>query len=163
RSFHRWREDLRGYFRQQYGFGYGRLDIVAKHPKRVGGDAVSPTFMMLHPVLLLLALFTFTADLLAHGNAPELAVLGMSLIASLLLERTIAGVRTAFRFGDLTPLWFPLVHLVRDIAWVCAIVVWVFRRLVGEGLNPAHSMEERKARLMVRLKPGTTTERVGLK
>jgi GT2 family glycosyltransferase len=29
RSLHRWRDGLRGYLTQQYGFGYGRLDIVA--------------------------------------------------------------------------------------------------------------------------------------
>ncbi len=33
---------LSGYLRQQYGFGYGRIDLVAKHPRRFSGDAVSP-------------------------------------------------------------------------------------------------------------------------
>ena len=33
-SRHRWREGLAGYLRQQYGFGYGRLDVVARHPAR---------------------------------------------------------------------------------------------------------------------------------
>jgi GT2 family glycosyltransferase len=159
RSFHRWRDDLRGYFRQQYGFGYGRLDVVARHPSRVGGDAVSPTFMMLHPVLLLLALLTLTAGLLGSGNPRALTILGAALIASLLLERTMAGVRAAFRFRDPTPLWFPLVHMLRDVAWICAIVVWVFRRLAGEGMKPAQSMQERR----VRLKPDTTSDRVRLK
>ncbi len=37
RSRHRWREGLAGYLTQQYGFGYGRLDVVAAHPDRVGG------------------------------------------------------------------------------------------------------------------------------
>src|SRR6185295_17162160 len=40
RSVHRWREDLAGYLVQQYGFGYGRIDVVAKHPARFGGDLV---------------------------------------------------------------------------------------------------------------------------
>jgi len=150
RSFHRWRDDLCGYFRQQYGFGYGRLDVVAKHPSRIGGDAVSPTLMMLHPVLLTAALLTLTASLLDRGNAQELTIVGVSLIACLLLERTAAGVRAAFRFRDLTPLWFPLVHLLRDVAWVCAIVVWTFRRLARQAMKPAHSMEARKT---VRLPP----------
>ena len=34
-SVHRWREGLIGYLAQQYGFGYGRIDLVAKHPGRV--------------------------------------------------------------------------------------------------------------------------------
>jgi glycosyltransferase involved in cell wall biosynthesis len=168
-SFHRWRDTAGGYFRQQYGFGYGRLDVVAKHPNRVGGDAVSPTFMMLHPILLLLALVTLTAGLLGAGNARGLTILGVSLIGSLMLERTIAGVRAAFRFRDLTPLWFPLVHLFRDFAWVCAIVVWVFRRLAGEGMKPSQSMQTRKVRLTtsakatVLKKADTTTDTVRLK
>ena len=45
-SVHRWRETLRGYLAQQYGQGYGRLDIVWKHPGWVAGDAVSPSMMM---------------------------------------------------------------------------------------------------------------------
>ena len=32
RSVHRWREGLIGYLGQQYGFGYGRIDLVARHP-----------------------------------------------------------------------------------------------------------------------------------
>ncbi|MCK7581183.1 MAG: hypothetical protein MZV65_39810 [Chromatiales bacterium] len=42
KSVHRWRETLRGYLVQQYGQGYGRLDIVWKHPGWAAGDAVSP-------------------------------------------------------------------------------------------------------------------------
>ena len=56
RSHHHWREGLAGYVRQQYGFGYGRLDVVQRHPRRVTGDRVSPTLMMLHPIVTALAL-----------------------------------------------------------------------------------------------------------
>jgi hypothetical protein len=38
RSFHAWRESLAGYCRQQYGFGYGRLDVVSRDRRRVTGD-----------------------------------------------------------------------------------------------------------------------------
>src|SRR5262249_26362738 len=41
----------------------------------------------------------------------------------------------------------------------CAIVAWVFRRLAGAGMKPAHSMETRNA---VRLKPDTTPDMVRL-
>jgi len=51
RSRHRWREGLAGYLSQQYGFGYGRIDVVSAHPERVGGDDVSPLAMMIHPVV----------------------------------------------------------------------------------------------------------------
>jgi hypothetical protein len=71
-------------------------------------------------------------------------IVGLSLIAALIIERTIAGVRAAFRFRDATPLWFPAVHLLRDIAWVSAIVAWVVRRAIGRGMNPSHSMQTRR-------------------
>ena len=54
-SVHRWREGLIGYLGQQYGFGYGRIDLVAKHPGRIGGDSVSPAGMMSHPLLMAIA------------------------------------------------------------------------------------------------------------
>jgi glycosyltransferase involved in cell wall biosynthesis len=159
RSLHRWRDSLAGYFRQQYGFGYGRLDLVAKYPHRVGGDTVSPTLMMLHPVVLLAALLTLGAGVL-RDDGRVLWMLGLSLIAALAMERTIAGIRAARRFRDLTPLWFPLVHFVRDLAWVFAIVVWTSRRVLGTAAAPAHSMKERSA-TTADLKVRTTLDTTG--
>ena len=134
RSLHRWRDDVAGYFRQQYGFGYGRIDLVAKYPHRAGGDAVSPTLMMLHPLILAAALLAVIAGF---------PVFGLLMIAALLAERAVVGIRAARRFEDLTPLWFPVVHLVRDLAWVCAITMWMARHLLGTGSKPAHSMRQR--------------------
>jgi glycosyltransferase involved in cell wall biosynthesis len=163
RSLHRWRDSLTGYFRQQYGFGYGRLDLVAKYPHRAGGDTVSPTLMMLHPVVLLVALLTLAAGVFAHDER-AMWIFGLSLIAGLAVERAVAGVRAARRFRDLTPLWFPLVHFVRDLAWVLAIAVWTARRALGMATAPSHSMHVRKTRPeLVRLKPDATAEFVGLK
>ena len=56
KSIHRWRETVRGYLVQQYGQGYGRLDIVWKHPGWVAGDAVSPSLMMAHAPLMTAAI-----------------------------------------------------------------------------------------------------------
>ena len=53
-STHRWRDDLAGYLRQQYGVGYGRLDLLARHPRRFGGDDVSGALMMAHGPLMLM-------------------------------------------------------------------------------------------------------------
>ena len=88
RSVHRWREGLFGYLVQQYGFGYGRLDIVAKHPRRVTGDSVSPAAMMAHPLLMSAAVgslavalaMAFVAGpwrLVASGALTLIAVLGV--------------------------------------------------------------------------------------
>jgi glycosyltransferase involved in cell wall biosynthesis len=146
RSAHRWREGLRGYWLQQYGFGYGRLDLVAKHPARAGGDSVSPLQMMLHPIVMAIALVALVAAITmadVGGPTRELFTVTAVLIAALAIERTIAGVRGARTFRSGTPLLFPLFHLLRDAAWVSAIATWTLRRLVGGRSTPSNSMVPR--------------------
>lgn len=146
RSIHRWREGFAGYLRQQYGFGYGRLDIVAKHPRRFGGDAVSPAAMMAHPALMCLAIGSgaLAIALNAAGAPWESAAWTAALIVSgLAVERFAAGVAAAVRFRTATPLAFPILHLCRDVAWVAAIVIWAARRAAGTPPKPAHSMHPR--------------------
>jgi len=143
KSVHRWRETLRGYLVQQYGQGYGRLDIVWKHPGWVAGDAVSPSLMMAHAPLMLMALGAGIAALaLAAAGAPwhPAAWAGGAILAGLALERLVAGVRAAIRHRDAAGLLFPPLHLLRDAAWALAIVVWTARRLKGAGRHPSHSM-----------------------
>jgi hypothetical protein len=70
-------------------------------------------------------------------------VVAVALVAGLILERLGAGVSAARRFGDPTPLIFPLLHLGRDVAWVTAIGMWLLRRAVGCRPAPAHSMRPR--------------------
>ena len=69
RSRHRWREGITGYLTQQYGFGYGRLDVVAAHPGRVAGDDVSPALMMAHPVVTAMALICIVGALVRRRAA----------------------------------------------------------------------------------------------
>jgi cellulose synthase/poly-beta-1,6-N-acetylglucosamine synthase-like glycosyltransferase len=135
-SVHRWREGLRGYLVQQYGFGYGRLDLVAKHPQRWRGDSVSRPMMMAHPVILLAALISAGA-----GRLSLAAILALALTA----ERLIAGVAASRRFGDPIALLFPAAHLLRDFAWVSAIVNWSARRLGRVRPHPLHSMTPRSS------------------
>jgi hypothetical protein len=145
-SVHRWRDGLGGYLVQQYGFGYGRLDLVAKHPRRVGGDAVSPAGMMVHPLLMSMAVaFLLAAPLAAAAGLPWwlLVVAAATLVSGLALERLAAGVSAARRFRDPAPFVFPLLHLVRDLAWVAAIGMWSARRLGGVPASPSHSMRPR--------------------
>jgi len=147
RSRHRWREGVTGYLLQQYGFGYGRIDLIAKHPGRLTGDSVSPSPMMAHPVVM-------AAALAGLGLAALAALAGWTwrpfaggaalLVGGLALERLAAGIVAARRFRDPTPLVFPLLHLGRDLAWVAAIGVWIVRRLAGRPPRPAHSMHPRQ-------------------
>ena len=148
RAVHHWRDSLSGYCRQQYGFGYGRLDVVSRHPSRVRGDRVSPAPMMLHPALLALALFLITlagvsalAGLAWRGPAWWSAI----FVAALGLERAVAGLVAGYRFRDPAALAFPFVHLLRDAVWVGAIVTWTARRLARHEARPAHSMRPREA------------------
>ena len=146
RSVHRWREGFAGYLVQQYGFGYGRIDLVAKHPRRGGGDAVSPAGMMSHPLLMSFAVAGLVGALLMAVTAGpwRLPAFGAAAVISCLtLERLAAGIAAARRFRDLTPLVFPVLHLGRDLAWVAAIGMWVARRLFGRPSKPAHSMRPR--------------------
>ena len=126
-SWHHWREGFLGYCRQQYGLGRGRLDVVAKHPGRVGGDAVSNTTMMLHPVLVsagLVSLGAASAAAAVGGPSGLFATGGLAIIAALGVERTVAGLRATARFGDPAALLFPVAHLIRDVVWVGAIAAW---------------------------------------
>ena len=146
RSRHRWREGLAGYLTQQYGFGYGRIDVVSAHPARVAGDDVSPLTMMSHPVVAAVALVLTASWLWARWlgmNAAPVGWTGLALIAGLAAERAVAGVRAWRKYGDPAALCFPLVHLARDFAWVAAIAVWSCRRLSGRGGGPAASMTPR--------------------
>ena len=146
-STHYWREGLVNYARQQYGFGYGRLDLVAKHRRRLAGDNVSQLTMMLHGPLMTLAvlLIVATAAMAVTGWSPRLpAVAALTILAVLLAERTIAGRRAASAFGDTAGYWFGPVHLIRDIAWAAAIGMWSVRRAGGVSPRPADSMTGRK-------------------
>jgi len=143
RSSHRWREGFVGYLRQQYGFGYGRLDLVAKHPHRVAGDSVSPAGMMAHPLLMALAAAGAAIALamaIESGPWRPFALAAFALVAALAIERSIAGVRAARRFRDATALLFPALHLARDLAWVAAMAIWTARFLSRRPRNPFDSM-----------------------
>ena len=95
-SAHHWRAGLTSYTRQQYGLGYGRLDLVAKHPTRLLGDRVSPALMMLHPIVMAAAVVCFAgAGLFAMagfgGRGVGLLIAGSFAIVGLAVERGMAG------------------------------------------------------------------------
>jgi hypothetical protein len=161
---HRWREGLAGYLVQQYGFGYGRLDVVAKHPGRFRGDSVSPAAMMAHPLVMITALAALAASSVAAvigGPWRPLAVIGVTLLAGLTAERLAAGIKAARRFADPTPLAFPLLHLGRDMVWVAAIVTWSARRLARRPFKPSDSMRPRPAAVPVLETIGDASEGSG--
>jgi glycosyltransferase involved in cell wall biosynthesis len=142
-SVHHMRDSFAGYLRQQYGLGYGRLDVVAKHPSHVGGDDVSGPAMMLHAPLGLAALLGAIATLLvalAGGPWRSVLPLPVAALAVASAERVVTGLAATWRYSDPAGLLFAPVHLARDIAWAMAILVWSFRRLGGRRSRPEHSM-----------------------
>ena len=142
-SVHHWRSDLRGYLRQQFGVAYGRLDLIAKHPRRFAGDQVSGPAMILHAALAAAGIGALGAAALAAALGVgaafplALAALAFALLAG---ERLAAGARAARRFRDPAALLFPVVHALRDAAWVAALVAWSARRVLGRARAPRHSM-----------------------
>ena len=83
--------------------------------------------MMAHPIALALALMLFAgAGAAALAGAPDMSarvpmIGGAAIIATLFIERLVAGILAARRFGDRAALLFPIWHLARDFAWVVAI------------------------------------------
>jgi cellulose synthase/poly-beta-1,6-N-acetylglucosamine synthase-like glycosyltransferase len=147
RSVHTWRDGFAGYLRQQYGFGYGRVELVMKHPRRVTGDRVSPAMMMLHPIAMLIAMVLLTSSAVTalSGDSPRLLVMASAgIIGALVAERLWAGWRAAKTFHDGAALLFPVFHLARDVAWVAAMLVWTMRRIAGSQPRPADSMQPRQ-------------------
>jgi hypothetical protein len=147
RSTHAWRATLGGYFRQQYGQGYGRLDLVAKHPGRVTGDAVSGLGMMLHAPAMLVALTSVVIAVVAAifqlGWWPVPAVAGATLLVALTLERLAAATRMVRSSGDQRAFAVVPAHLLRNVAWSAAMVIWAARRVVHRRPRPRHSMAPR--------------------
>ena len=134
RAIHRWRDGLLGYLKQQYGVGYGRLDLVAKHRgERVKGDDVSGLRMILHAPAMLGAL-------VAPALGPVGVILSGGILLTLTADRAVAGAQALLRFGDPACLAFPPVHLMRDLAWAAALLVWGGRKLLGKPGEPRDSM-----------------------
>ena len=142
-SVHYWRDDVRGYVRQQFGVGYGRLDVVRRHPRRNRGDAVSGLLMMLHAPMMLaaIALAALSGVLAAVGQPAGWSLATAGTLAGLLAcERGAAGLQAWRRSGDPAALMFPVCHFARDGAWAWAMVVWAWRRLMHTAPEPGHSM-----------------------
>jgi GT2 family glycosyltransferase len=147
-SVHRWRSRLGGYLAQQFGVAYGRLDLIARYPERYAGDQVSGPGMILHAAGTALAAAALGVGGLvaaAGGSAVVWLGLGAGLLALLAAERAAAGARAAWRSGDPAGLFFPGVHLLRDLAWVAALFCWLRRRVSGRARLPRHSMWRARA------------------
>ena len=142
-SVHHWRDGVWGYLLQQYGLGYGRLDVIAKHRRHLAGDDVSGPGMILHAAATCLALVALAAASLvrvAGYSGQGLALVAGGIVVVLVAERGVVGTATAIRFRNRAGLFFAPVHLLRDLAWSCAVFAWIARRLTRRRRRPHHSM-----------------------
>jgi len=78
-------------------------------------------------------------------NGQVLRWIAAAAAGALVAERTIAGMRACWRFGDPAALLFPVVHVMRNCAWVAAMGVWSFRRATGRVASASDSMVPRAA------------------
>jgi len=142
-SVHRRRRGWLAYCKEQYGLGYGRLDLIAKLRKRVSGDEVSGVPMILHAAgmaasLLLAGLALVFMFLGLPWTTPALFATGILVVSS--GERLVVGLLAAWRFRDVAGAFFPPAHLLRDLAWAWAILRWSIRWCAGTPRRPQYSM-----------------------
>lgn len=143
RSFHRRADTLASALRRQVGLGLGRLDLVAKHPDKWLGDRVSGPGMILQLPLTAAVLLSFLLCLL-----PPVAGASWRLpcSVSLVLAAILLGERALFAFRAYRvtrdPAAFLLLpfHLLRNAAWLWALVLWSTRRIFRIQSRPWHSM-----------------------
>ncbi len=123
---HYWKEDLRGYIKQQYNSAYGRMQLVSKHRKRVSGDSVSGLRMMVQ-VPATLAFFVLLSAGLLTGAGP---VTGASFIVlgAIVVDRLEFSYRVYKKQKDLSAFALPLVHILRNLVWSFAFLKWTVDR-----------------------------------
>jgi glycosyltransferase involved in cell wall biosynthesis len=147
RSVHHWPASLGGYLGQQYGQGYGRLDLLAKHPHRLAGDDVSGALMMARGPLTAAALATLLLAMVvaADGGPWRVASLvALAVLGVLALERGVAGWRAWRITGERAALALPFAHFLRDVCWAAAIANWSLRRVLRIPGEPRWSMPRRR-------------------
>jgi cellulose synthase/poly-beta-1,6-N-acetylglucosamine synthase-like glycosyltransferase len=133
---HYWKEDLKGYLRQQYNSAYGRLQLVKKHTERVTGDSVSGLRMILQvPMTLLFLLFLVSGAVLTLAFAPYrgkyILLASLGIFGAIFIDRVAFAVGVFKKQKDPASLLLPFVHLLRNAVWSWAFLVWVLRGKMG--------------------------------
>ncbi len=119
---HYWRDDLKGYLKQQYSYAYYRLELTRKFKK--SHDQMTNIGMILHVPFTAVILLAAILGSLASPLAPLLLIL-------LPLVHLPETVRLLFRKREAGILALPFLFTLRNFAWTWAAVVWV----LSQGLN----------------------------
>ncbi len=127
---HYWKADIKGYIKQQYHSGYGRMHLVRKHPARVTGDSVSGLRMILQVPLTLLLITLFVLGvgfkLFSLSLVGEYLILaGLSVLGFVLADRSVFALQVFRKQRDPASFLLPCIHLLRNIVWCWAFLKWV--------------------------------------
>lgn len=115
---HYWRDDLRGFLRQQYKYAYYHLEQTRKLGKPQ--DQMVNWWMIIQVPLTLLILAGSILGILAS----PFALLGLVLLPIIHIPETITLL---FKKKDICSLALPLQFTLRNLVWARAAVVWGVR------------------------------------
>jgi len=139
RCRHYWKDNLKGYLRQQYNYACYRMGLARRIRKPY--DQVTGLGMVLQVPLTMLVLLFATFGGLAFPWAP-LALFSLPLIH---LPETIVLLS---RRKDIRIFLLPLLFTIRNLCWVCAAMGWGIRhvtRLRVSRPKPVHLPGEHSA------------------
>ena len=121
KCYHYWREDLKGYLKQQYGYAYSRLILAGKTGKVY--NQVSTLSMVLQvPVTLTIILGAVLGSILAS----PLALTTLILIPAIHLPDTLLILSQK---KDWRILALPCLFTLRNLAWISAAFVWSLKQI----------------------------------
>lgn len=116
---HYWRDDFKGYLKQQYNYAYYRLEITRKFKR--SHDRVAGLGMILHvpltAIVLLAAIFGSLVTPLAPLSLMALPLVHLPETINLLMKRREATI-----------LALPFVFTLRNLTWTWASVIWTVRQ-----------------------------------
>ena len=123
---HYWKDDLKSYCRQQYGFAYYRLELTRRFKKPYDQRASLGTILQVPFTILV----TFVAVLGSLFLSP-LALLALVLLP-LIHIRDAASI--LLKKKDVTvALTLPFLFTLRNFVWIYAAMIWGVRRALGKG------------------------------
>ena len=117
---HYWRDDLKGYLKQQYDYAYYRLEITRKFKK--SQDRVAPLGMILNAPLT-------AAIVLAAFFGALISPLALLLLALLPILHIPEMVRLIAKKRNACVLVLPFLLTLRNLTWVWAAMNWTWRQM----------------------------------
>jgi cellulose synthase/poly-beta-1,6-N-acetylglucosamine synthase-like glycosyltransferase len=128
---HYWKADLKSYINQQYRSAYGRIQLIQRHKDKITGDSVSGPRMILQVPMTLLLAFLLLAGTVTYFTGLTSLLLwgGLALLCILLADRVAFTLSVLKKQKDLWAAFLPFVHLLRNLVWSWAFLIWAARQL----------------------------------